>query len=75
MREVVEAYYEDGMLRLDHPLSQVRERSRVRVIVESNNPTPSPLSGCIGIMPAEDAEEMKSIIDAEFERVDPREWQ
>ena len=34
----------------------------------------SPLSEVAGSLSAEDAQELREIIDREFERVDPREW-
>jgi hypothetical protein len=34
----------------------------------------SPLSEVAGSLSSEDAQELREIIDREFERVDPREW-
>jgi predicted DNA-binding antitoxin AbrB/MazE fold protein len=67
----LEAVYESGVLRPLRPLN-LPEHTRVRLIVE---PAPEhPLADCIGIMPNEDAEEMRRIIEQEFEQVNPDEW-
>jgi predicted DNA-binding antitoxin AbrB/MazE fold protein len=74
MSEVVDAIYEDGVLRLAHPLEGVNEHTQVRVTVEVPKRQPHALRDCIGILPDEDAAEMRQIIEAEFERVNPSEW-
>ena len=71
----LDAIYENGVLRPLEPLSDVPEHARVRVRVALPDRTRHVLSECVGIMPDEDAEEMLNIIETEFERVDPREWQ
>ncbi len=73
MRKTVEAIYEDGVLRPIEPLEGLTERCKVKVTVETMEP--HPLSECIGILPDEDAEEMRRIVEQEFERVDLSEWQ
>lgn len=61
----IEAIYERGVLRPLRPL-ELPEHTRVRLTVE---PTPThPLTDCLGIMPDEDAAEMRRIIEQEFER-------
>ncbi|MCS6922857.1 MAG: antitoxin family protein [Fimbriimonadales bacterium] len=60
----IEAVYERGVLRPLRPL-ELPEHTRVRLTVE---PTPThPLTDCLGIMPDEDAAEMRRIIEQEFE--------
>lgn len=67
----VEAIYESGILRPLHPL-ELPEHTRVRLRVEL---VPEHLlADCVGIMPNEDAEEMRRIIEQEFEQVNPDEW-
>ena len=75
MAETVEATYEGGVLRLDHPLREFGEQARVQVTVEATKTARHPLADCIGIMPAEDADELTRIIREEFEKVDPRDWE
>ncbi len=65
----VEAIYKRGILRLLEPLEGFPERCKVKVTVEVTEPQTRPLSDCVGILPAEDAEEMRRIIEEEFERV------
>ena len=36
---------------------------------------PSSLADLVGSVPPEDAQDTREIIEREFERVDPREWQ
>lgn len=74
MTQTVEAIYEDGLHRPIQPLEGVAEHSRVRVTVEVAELAPHPLADCFGILPDEDAEEMRRIIEAEFEQVHPDEW-
>ena len=75
MAQTVEAIYENGALRLLGPLQGLAEKERVTITIESKKEIhPHPLAGCIGIMPDEDAQELRQIIAEEFEKVDPREW-
>jgi predicted DNA-binding antitoxin AbrB/MazE fold protein len=74
MTQTIEAIYENGILRPIQPLEGVAERSRVRVTVEAAERAPHPLADCLGILPDEDAEEMRRIIEDEFERVNPDDW-
>ena len=74
MAETVDAIYEDGVLRLSRPLKGVVEHARVKVPVETPQGVRHPVADCFGILPDEDAAEMRRIIEAEFERVNPSEW-
>jgi predicted DNA-binding antitoxin AbrB/MazE fold protein len=75
MAETVDAIYEDGVLRPIQPLHGIDEHSRVRVTVEPARAPAHPLAGCIGILPDEDADDMRRGIENEFEQVNPRERQ
>lgn len=75
MAQTIEAIYEDGVLRPLKPLKSLKEHSKVKVTIEAEEKAKHPLAGCIGILPDEDAAEMRQIIDQEFEKVDLREWQ
>jgi predicted DNA-binding antitoxin AbrB/MazE fold protein len=75
VEQTVEAIYEDGVLRPVKPLEGIREHSRVQVTVREEEPAAKhPLAEVMGIMPDEDAEEMRRIIEEEFEKVDLDEW-
>ena len=71
MIESFEAIYEGGVLR---PLTPVHlaEHSTVTVTVQSEYR--HPVTECAGTISEQDAQEMRSAIDDEFERVDPHEW-
>ena len=73
MKETLPAVYVDGVLRLDHPLDWLENNRQVRVTVVAHD-APHPLDNCIGIMPDEDADEMRRIIADEFDRIDPDDW-
>jgi predicted DNA-binding protein len=49
------------------------EHHHVRLTVDVEEPL-SALSEVTGSLSAEDAQELREIIDSEFERIDPREW-
>jgi predicted DNA-binding antitoxin AbrB/MazE fold protein len=68
MRKTVEAIYENGLLRLLEPLEGLSEPCKVRVTIETVEPSVHPLANCVGILPDEDASEMRRIIEEEFER-------
>jgi predicted DNA-binding antitoxin AbrB/MazE fold protein len=74
MKETLEAVYENGVFR---PLTRpegLAEHRRVMLTVTAEE-APSSLTGSAGSISADDAREMREIIEREFERVDPREWQ
>jgi hypothetical protein len=63
------------VLRPLEPVEGLSEYCRVKVTVEMAEPARHPLADCIGILPDEDAEEMRHIIGDEFERVNLRDWE
>jgi predicted DNA-binding antitoxin AbrB/MazE fold protein len=73
LTRTVEAVYENGVLRPLEPLEDLKEHERVRITIETDEGG-HPLADCIGILPDEDAEEMRQIIEQEFEKVDLSEW-
>ncbi len=75
MTQTVEAVFENGILRPLSPLHNLAEHSRVTLTVSAPAAASHPLEACIGTLPDEDAEEMRRIIEAEFEKVDLSEWQ
>ena len=73
LENVVEAVYEDGVLKPVEPLTGLAEHCRVQVTVRLEKPR-HPLADCLGTMPDEDAEEIRRVVEEEFERVDLDEW-
>ena len=74
MKETFEAVFENGVFR---PLTRpegLAEHRRVMLTVTAEE-APSSLADSAGSISADDAREMREIIEREFERVDPREWQ
>jgi len=72
--QTVEAIYENGILRLLEPLKDVEERSKVKITIEWGKFSTHPLSKFAGILSNEEAEELRQIIENEFEKVDPGAW-
>jgi len=74
MRETLKAVFEDGVFRpLKRPKGLADRREvTLTVTVEED---PSSLADFAGRISPEDAEEMREVIEREFECVDPREWQ
>ena len=67
MTQIIEAIYEDGILRLLKPLKGIKEHSKVKITIEAEKKPKHLLADCIGILPDEDAAEMRRIIEEEFE--------
>ncbi len=72
--QIVEAIYENGILRLLEPLKDIEERSKVKITIEWGKSSTHPLSKFAGILSNEEAEEIRKIIETEFENVDPDAW-
>ncbi|MCL4849050.1 MAG: antitoxin family protein [Acidobacteria bacterium] len=73
MTETIPAVFENGVFR---PLRRPRglvEHHHVTLTVDVEEPL-SALAEVTGSLSAEDAQELREIIDSEFERIDPREW-
>jgi predicted DNA-binding antitoxin AbrB/MazE fold protein len=68
---IIKAIYEHGVLRPLEPLG-LPENARVDVTIETS--ASEELNGCVGSISAEDAADMRAIIEREFEQVDPRDW-
>ncbi|HQZ38338.1 MAG TPA: antitoxin family protein [Vicinamibacterales bacterium] len=73
MSETIPAVFENGVFR---PLRRPRglvEHHHVTLTVDVEEQV-SALAEVSGSLAPEDAQELREIIDREFERVDPREW-
>lgn len=68
-----DAIFENGVLRPLRPLG-LPDRARVRVSVEVEDRVPPGVSACSGSISPESAAELRRIVEAEFEKVDDREW-
>ena len=73
MTQIVEAVYENGMLRPVTPIAGLRERQHVQISIESEKP-PHPLLKHCGTVSDKDTAEIQRIIEDEFEKVDPNDW-
>ena len=74
MSQTIDAIYEGGVLRPIQPVQGIHERSRVTVTIEDSKEKTHPLEACFGILPDEDAEDMRRVIEDTFEKVDLSEW-
>jgi predicted DNA-binding antitoxin AbrB/MazE fold protein len=78
MAQVIDAIYENGVLRPIQPLKGVSDRERVTVSISTSQNRSEASAGtildCFGIMADEDADELRKIIEDEFERVDLDGW-
>ncbi|MEP7306348.1 MAG: antitoxin family protein [Acidobacteriota bacterium] len=73
MKETLDAIYENGIFRpLQEPVG-IPEHRRVTITVTTEG-SGSSLADCVNRISADDAAEMKQIVEREFEHIDPREW-
>ena len=71
--QTVEAVYAGGVLKPLRPLQGIAENGKVTVTVSAAQAGRA-IGDCAGILPDEDAKEMRGIVEAEFEQVNPDEW-
>ncbi len=73
MKETLRAIFENGVFRpLKRPKGLVEHREVTLTVTLEEEP--SSLADLAGRMSSDDAQEMREIIEREFEHVDPREW-
>jgi len=73
MSETIPAVFENGVFRpLRRPKGLV-ENHHVTLTVDVEEQV-SALAEVAGSLAPEDAQELREIVDREFERIDPREW-
>jgi hypothetical protein len=74
MRKTLEAVYENGVFRPIERPDGIAEHRQVTltVTIEDRPASCADLSGC---MSADDADDMRAIIESDLESVDLREWQ
>ena len=73
-KETLDAVYEDGVFRPLKTPTGLAEHRRVTLTVTAEF-VPASLAELAGSMALEDAEDMRNIVEQEFEHVDPSEWQ
>lgn len=74
MTRRINAIYEGGVLRPLQALDGLDEHTQVRVTIETIDTSGDGITGCVGTLPDEDAEELRQIVEREFEQVDQNEW-
>ena len=74
MLQVIEAIYENGVLRPLEPLTGFPEHSKLKITIEAEEIKPHPLLQFAGILSDEEATELTRIIETEFEEIDPNAW-
>jgi predicted DNA-binding antitoxin AbrB/MazE fold protein len=74
MSQVIEAIYENGVLRPIRPLKGYPEHSKLKITIEVEAIEPHPLLQFAGILSDEEAAELTRIIETEFEEIDPNGW-
>ncbi|CAC5340905.1 MULTISPECIES: antitoxin family protein [Planktothrix] len=73
MIQQVSAIYENGLLRpLHNP--NLPENSQVNLVIESNLNSSHPLLQFAGILSDQEAQELETIINQEFNQVNKDEW-
>lgn len=73
MSQTIPAVFEDGVFRPLRCPRGLTEHHRVTLTVDVEEQVPA-LAEVSGSLSTEDAQELREIIDREFERVDPKEW-
>jgi len=74
MVRTVRAIYEEGVFRPLESLEGLADRTTVRLRVETSPGDAARLSDFAGLWDASEADDLAARIEAEFERIDPREW-
>ena len=74
MLQVIEAIYENGVLRPLKPLKGFPEHTRLKITIEAEEVEPHPLLQFAGILSDEEAVELTHLIETEFEEIEPNGW-
>lgn len=74
MKERLKAVFENGVFRPFKRRKGLADRREV-ILTVTVEEGPSSLADFAGRIASDDAQETREIIEREFERVDPREWQ
>lgn len=73
-KQIVEAIYENGVLRPLQGLEGVPEGSKVKMEIEGDRAKQHPLLQFAGILSDEEATELRQTINRTFRKVDPNAW-
>jgi len=74
MLQVMEAIYENGVLRPLEPLKGFPEYSKLKITIEAEDTETHPLLQFARILSDEEATELTRIIGTKFEKIDPNGW-
>ncbi len=72
--QTIEAVYENGVLRPLQTLVGLAEHSKVKITIEYQETLTHPLLQFAGILSDQEAAELQSVIDQEFEQIDQDGW-
>ena len=75
MKETLEAVYENGVFRPLTPPEWLPDHRQVTLTVTAVEEASTPLADFAGRISLDDAREMREMVELEFERVDPPDWQ
>ncbi len=74
MTRTVEAVYEGGVLRPLEPLDDLPDKSYVRITIHPRDCSGRRVAECAGSLSLQAANELKQIIERDFERTVPAIW-
>ena len=74
MGRTIKAIYEGGVLRPLEVIEGIAEHAQVNLTVEAIEQSGNGLADCIGILPDDDAAEIRQIVESEFEQVNLSDW-
>ena len=70
----IRAIYEEGVFRPLDSLKELPDRTTVQLHVETVARDGGRLSDFAGLWTEQEADEVAALVEAEFERIDPRDW-
>jgi predicted DNA-binding antitoxin AbrB/MazE fold protein len=74
MTKTIHALYKDGVLKPLESMQGFSDDTEVEITIATVKGPAHPLMRFAGILNAEDADSMMTIIEDEFEKVNPDEW-
>lgn len=74
MPRAIEAIYKQGIIEPVEPLEGFEENSKIKVRIVTSPMKKNPILKFAGILNDEEAKRMISIIEEEFEKINPDEW-
>jgi len=74
MPRTIEAIYKKGIIKPIKPIEGFEENSKIKVRIITSPRKKNPILKFAGILNDKEAERMISIIEEEFEKINPDEW-